>query len=37
MEIKVIKLMTYFFSNNVICDKKTKKITCPTVEIFFNS
>ena len=37
MEIKVINFMTYLFSNNVIIViRKQKKITCPTVEIFFN-
>ena len=37
MEINVINLIPYLFSNNVIFYEKTKKLTCPTVEIFFNS
>ena len=37
IEIKVINLMSYFFPNNVICDKKTRKKKRPTVEIFFDS
>ena len=38
MEIKVINLMSYFFTNNVILlMRKSKKIMFPTVEIFYNS
>ena len=36
LEIKVINLMSYFFSNNVILWQENEK-SHPTVEIFFDS
>ena len=37
MEIKVINLMSYLFSNNVSLWLENEKIMCPMVETFFDS